>query len=185
MASTRDNIQPSALKTHTAQNVRLGANDLPASRLNTQDRRKFVKLVGESRYALAAVGDPIDSQVFSVEAAPGRDGGSLGGIVRQELLYVTADGLQATPGVGFIAVGDYVVCGTPTPLNVDLGVSGYPKVCKATLQPGGVLANLAEVATLIKQNIFAHRVVSLGDSGTGAVGTRISIERIAPTQEAI
>ena len=73
---------------------------------------------------------------------------------------VTLDGLQATPGVGVIAVGDYVVCGTVTARGTAL--SGPPKVCKATASASDL--------------VFKWRVVSL--DGTTAVGQTGLIERV-------
>jgi hypothetical protein len=70
------------------------------------------------------------------------------------------DGSQAA-GTGAIAIGDYVVAGAVVAKGT--GLSGYPKVRKATSQTPGP---------------FAWRVVSLGTAGTGAVGTVGVIERI-------
>jgi len=81
-------------------------------------------------------------------------------VLEEGILNVTFDGLQATPGTGAVAIGDYVVTGTP--VAKDTALTGYPKVCKATA-----------VGTAI---IFKWRVVSLGTAGTGAVGTTGVIE---------
>lgn len=186
MAYSNTSFQPSAIIAHTAINTRLGADDLAANRYTQVERQKFVKLAADSRHVLAALGDPIEAQIYSVDAAPSDLGGSFGSFVRLEWLYVLADGLQATPGVGNLAVGDYVVCGTPVPQGTALGKDGYAKVCKATLQPGGPLANFAEVSLLQKQMLFAHRVISLDRAATGAPGTRIVIERLSTaTQQAV
>ena len=74
---------------------------------------------------------------------------------------MTLDGLQATPGTGAIALGDYVVCGTVVAKGTSLA-GAYPKVCKATTQTG---------------MYFAWRVVSL--DGTTAVGQTALIERVS------
>lgn len=134
--------------------VRLGAGSGSANQLSTLEVGKFVKLAGESRYDLAAVGDQIEGVIYAVELAP-QNGFTIGSILEEETLNVTFDGLQATPGVGVVAVGDYVVTGTPVAKGTAL--SAFPKVCKATA-----------AATAI---VFKWRVVSLGTAGTGAVGT--------------
>jgi len=138
--------------------VRLGAGNGANDRYSDVDAGKIVKLVGESRYGLTAVGDPIEGVIVAVENATS-GGYSVGGVISEGKIFATADGLQATPGVGAIAVGDYVVSGTATAKGTAL--TAYPKVCKATAQ------------TLA---FFMWRVVSLGQVGTGAVGTTIVIE---------
>jgi hypothetical protein len=60
-----------------------------------------------------------------------------------------------------IAAGDYVVAGSITALGTAL--ADFPKVCKATSQG---------------TQKFLWRVMSLGDVGTGAVGTTIVIKRV-------
>jgi hypothetical protein len=140
--------------------VRLGAGNAPAQRLTDVDAGKLVKLVGESRYAFTAAGDPIEGIIVAVENATS-NGFSVGGIINEEKVFATADGLQATPGTGTLAVGDYVVTGTVVGLNATM--LGFAKVCKATSQA---------------LTFFMWRVVSLGTVGTGAVGTIIVIERV-------
>ena len=144
----------------TAQTVYLGAD--ANNKFTPADVNKFVKLVGDSRYDLCAAGDDIQRQVVSVEQAPD-NGSTIGGVaVHQtgQMMFVTADGLQATPGTGAIAVGDIVVCGTVVARNTAL--SGWPKVCKATT-PANV--------------VHKWRVVALSDANSGAVGQRLTIER--------
>ena len=140
--------------------VRLGAGTGSANNMSDVDSGKAVKLVGESRFDLCAAGDKIEGFIVAVENATS-GGYSVGGKVDEGNTYVTADGLQATPGTGAIAVGDYVVAGTATAKGTAL--TAYAKVCKATSQTYGA---------------FTWRVVSLGQVGTGAVGTTIVIERI-------
>jgi hypothetical protein len=140
--------------------VRLGAGNAVGDRYSDVDEGKIVKLVGESRYDLTAVGNAIEALVVSVESATS-NGYSIGSVVGSGKVFATADGLQATPGVGSIAVGDYVVAGSVTAKGTAL--TAYPKVCKATSQTFGA---------------FAWRVVSLGQVGTGAVGTTIVIEKL-------
>jgi hypothetical protein len=146
-------IKPTA-PTNSIFTARLGAGSGSANQWTTAEAGKFAKLAGESRYDLCAVGDQIEGNVFAVELAPQNDY-TIGSIAEGGTLNVTFDGLQATPGVGVIALGDYVVCGTPVAKGTALTVN--PKVCKAT----------AAANTLL----FKYRVVSLGTAGTGAVGT--------------
>lgn len=125
---------------------------------------KFVKLVAESRYDLCAVGDQIEGRISSVETAT-QDGFSIGGVMNDGRFAVTFNGLQATPGTGTLAVGDYVVAGTPVAKLTPLSTAGLPAaVCKATA-----------AATAI---VFKWRVVSLGAAATGAVGTQGLIEQV-------
>lgn len=140
--------------------VRLGAGNSEAQRLDYKEVGKLVKLAGESRYNLAAVGNEIEGAIFAVELAP-QNGYTIGSVMTEGRLAVTFDGLQATPGTGVIAVGDYVVTGTPVAKGTEL--TGLPKVCKST------------DATLV---VFKWRVVSLGAAGSGAVGTTGVIERV-------
>lgn len=174
-------------KVHTA---RVAAGTNTASAANTYadtEVGKIVKLAAESRFALAAAGDPIEGFVQSMN--PGRyDDYSLGGVVKTGYVSVTFDGLQATPGTGTVAVGDYVVTGTVVAAATAL--SGPAKVTKATNQPGATVTTVdntkAEIdialAKLVAQQSnsrFAWRVVSLGSAGTGAVGTTGIIERVS------
>lgn len=155
-----------------ARTVRLGTN---AGQFNTDDVSKLVKLAAESQYNLCAAGDAIEGVIAAIESA--KSGGhSIGSIFSAGAFFALADGLQATPGTGTLAVGDFVVCGTVTALNTKL--PSFPKVCKATDQPFAVAATLANVGPQIKNGIFGWRVVSLGTAGTGAVGTTIVVERV-------
>lgn len=171
-----------------AETVRFGAGTASNQHFGNAEVGKAVKLVGESRYDLCAAGDNIEAFVTSVESAT-LDGYSIGGTQDDCMTQVTFDGLQATPGTGTIAVGDYVVAGTATALGTALGIGG-PKVCKATNQPGATITAadntvgsintaLAAMADAQKHAIFAWRVVSLGTAGTGAVGTTGTIERVS------
>lgn len=165
-------IAPSVPQAATST-VRLGATN---GQFNQNDVNKFVKLSAESRYDLCAAGDPIEGLVNSVDTASA-NGYTIGGVYKEGRMFVTADGLQATPGTGVVAIGDYVVCGTAVAKNTGLG-GVFARVCKATVQPGSVPATLAEAGSQIKNAMFAWRVVSLGQAGTGAVGTTIVIERV-------
>lgn len=156
--------------------VRLGATG-SANNLSDVDNGKFVKLAATDRYDLAAAGDAIEAVITSVEQ--GTSGGfSIGGIARCERgdkLFVTADGLQATAGTGTIAAGDRVVVGTAVAKGT--AQSGYPKVCKATVQPGDVPASLTAAGAQVLASLNSWKVVSLGTVGSGAVGTVIVIEK--------
>lgn len=152
--------------------VRLGTT---GAKFNQNDVNKFVKLSAESAYDLCAAGDPIEAIVNSVDEATAA-GFTVGGVYEEGRMFATADGLQATPGTGTLAVGDYVVCGSVVAKNTAL--SGFAKVCKATSQPGGTPGTLAEAGTMQKNGMFAWRVVSLGTAGTGAVGTTVVVERV-------
>lgn len=162
--------------------ARLGAGTGAGNNLSILDQNKFVKLVGESRYDLAAQGDVIETAIVSVDLDPSAaySMGSLAGNKTRDTMFVVADGLQATPGVGAIAVGDYVLVGSVYAKGTIIPLAEtFPKVCKATLQLGiSVPATLTEAATLAKYAAYAWRVVSLGPAGTGAVGTQIVIKPI-------
>lgn len=154
---------------------------------------KAVKLTAESRYALCAAGDPIEGIVSSVNGGS-YDGYSLGGIVSSGFKEVTFDGLEATPGTGTVALGDYVVAGTVVAAGTAL--TAALKVTKATNQPDEAVvstvagadtaaavkvaldAALARAADAAANGLFAWKVVSLGSAGTGAVGTTGVIERV-------
>lgn len=120
---------------------------------------KAVKLAGLDNYVLAAAGDRIEAvQTTSNYETQGTvDGYAIIGIVSTGYKSVTFDGLQATPGTGVIAAGDYVVVGTVVAAGTAL--PGALKVTKATDQAAAATA------------AYRARVVSLGTAATGAVGT--------------
>ena len=140
--------------------ARLGATG-SANNYSTLDEGKPVKLAAESQYNLTVVGDEIEGFIFGVDTATS-GGFSVGSIVEDGIFYVTFDGLQATPGTGTVALGDYVVTGTVVARGTAL--TAYPKVCKATAAGTGIN--------------YKWRVVSLGTAGTGAVGTTGAIKRV-------
>lgn len=180
--------------TENALTVRLGAGNTSGDNYNDKENGKFVKLVGESRYALASAGDDIEAVIQSVDLAT-QGGYSIGGVVTGDMIFATADGLQATPGTGTIAVGDYVVVGTVVAKGT--AQTGYPKVCKATNQPGATVtvgaagadtaaaiktvtdAALAKVTDAQKHVMHGWRVESLYTAGTGAVGTTIVLRKVS------
>lgn len=176
-----------------ATTVRLGQT---SQLFDQDDLGKYVKLTAESRYELCAAGDPIEGVVLSVDSATS-GGYKIGSIYSSGRMWAVADGLEATAGTGTIAVGDYVVCGTVTARNTIIPSSdGFARVCKATNQPGATVAvgtagadtaaaiktvTDAAIAKLVDAGMnamFAWRVVSLGSVGTGAVGTKIVVERV-------
>ena len=139
--------------------ARLGAGSGSANYVDDKEIGKPVKLVGDSQYNLCAAGDQIEAFVGAVETYTADDF-SIGSVQTDGRKRVTLDGLQATPGTGVCAVGDYVVAGTAVAKGTALTVP--PKVCKATTQTG---------------MYYAWRIVSL--EGTGAVGQIAVIERIS------
>ena len=172
--------------------ARLGSAANANGRALDVDRGKFVKLVGESQYGLCAAGDPIEGWIEAIEPAT-QDGYAIGTVGKEGRLTCVCDGLQATAGTGAIAVGDFVVCGTPVTLQTAPTLAG-PKVCKATQQPGTIAAStvaatnsaadvkiavdlsIAIIATNVKNSLHPWKVVSLV-AGTGAIGDLCVIER--------
>lgn len=136
--------------------ARVGTTGTP---LKNADIGKAVKLIAESNYGLCAAGDPIEGILNSSNwhTQGTVDGFAIGGVVPKTYKAVTFDGLQATPGTGTVAVGDYVVTGTVSAAGTAL--TAPLKVTKATDQAAAKAAP------------FKARVVSLGEAGTGAVGT--------------
>jgi len=149
------------LNQSTSVTARLGDSATPATNLLADaDVGKFVKMIGDSQYGLCAVGNEIEGIMDSVNTAT-QDGYAIGGVVKDGRVKVTLDGLQATPGTGVIAVGDYVVAGTVVARATSLA-GAPPKVCKSTA-----------AATAI---VHKWRVVSL--DGTTAVGQTALIEKV-------
>jgi hypothetical protein len=138
---------------------------------------KLVKGTTESGHILCAAGDQIGGRIAGVENATS-DGFGIGTVDRNNRMSVVADGVQATPGTGTIALGDQVVCGTVVAKDTALGATNA-RVCKATIQVGAVPADVAaagvQLALVATGNIW--KVVSLGSAASGAVGTDIVIER--------
>ena len=139
--------------------ARLGAGSGSANYVTDVEIGKSVKLAGDSQYNLCAAGDQIEGFITAVETYTADDF-SIGSVQFKGRKRVTLDGLQATPGTGTCAVGDYVVAGTAVAKGTALTVP--MKVCKATTQTG---------------MYFAWRIVSL--EGTGAVGQIAVIERVS------
>lgn len=146
-------------KTITA---RLGGN-ASNTRFTDVDVGKGVKLIGDSNYGLLSAADPIEGICSSVETGV-YDGYAIGGVQTKGYVNATAYGLQATPGVGVIAVGEYVYAAAPAAVQVAETLSTTLRVVSATTQ--------ATAAGLP----YKARVVSLGSAGTGAVGTAIVFE---------
>lgn len=140
--------------------VRLGTTGA-GNQYGHEEVGKAVKLSGESAYVLCAAGDPIEG-IVSSSNYPNQgtvDGFAIGGIISTGYKEVTFDGLQATPGTGVVAIGDYVLTGTVVAKGTAL--TAALKVTKATSQTPGA---------------YKARVVSLGQAGTGAVGTVGTVE---------
>lgn len=167
--------------------ARLGAGNGAGNYIDDKEVGKIVKLAGESRYTNVSVGDKIEGFVKAVEPAT-LDDFSFGAVQVGGRKEVTFDGLEATPGTGVVAVGDFVVAGTIVAKGTALAAP--VKVCKATNQPFAVIvladnvvatinAGLVKAADASKNATFAWRVVSLGSAATGAVGTVGVIERVS------
>jgi hypothetical protein len=148
---------------HNVYTVRLGATGA-GNQYDYAEIGKAVKLSASDTYTLCATGNAIEGIVISSNYPEQGtvDGYSIGGIVTKGYKSVTFDGLQATPGTGTIAAGDYVVTGSVSAKGTAL--PGPLKVVKATDQDAAKAAP------------FKARVVSLGVAGTGAVGTVGTIE---------
>lgn len=190
MAKFKMGVKP----THPPVAARVGSAASAEGRMTDTELWKLMKLAAESRYDLCVVGDPIEGQLVALESAT-QDGFSIGSIRTTGKIHATCDGLEATPGTGTIAVGDYVVCGTPVAKATAIsGTIPSPRVCKATNQPGTAVVSVvgtADTAAAIKtqidaalvkvadaqlNSIFAWRVISLGDAG--AVDDSCVIERV-------
>lgn len=148
--------------------ARLGAGTGAANVLNDiSERGKAVKLGGDSRYVLAAFGDELEGVIDSINTATS-DGYSVGAVRDHvgsgKFLKVTFDGVQVSPGVGAVVVGDYVLVGSV--VAKDTALTEPLRVTKATSQANA------------KATPFAWRVVSLGLMGTGAVGTIGIVQRV-------
>lgn len=143
------------------ETARLGAGTGAANWVDAKEIAKLVKLAGESRFNLCSVGDEFDGRIEAVEVAT-LDNFSYGSVRRDGRMEVTFDGLQATPGTGALAIGDFVVTGTPIAKGTALIVPA--RVCKATAAAEAVLQQ--------------WRVISLGSVGTGAVSTTGLIEKV-------
>lgn len=169
--------------------ARLGSGTGSANWFTDTEEDKAVKMVGDSQFALCAIGDPIEGFVSSVNTAPA-DNYSVGGVQLEDRMWVTAEGSQAA-GTGNLAVGDYVVAGTNPAIGTRVPDTG-PNVRKATNQPfaaitvpdnlqASINTALASVIAQMKTMQYGWKVISLGSAGTGAVGTQVLIERqLAP-----
>lgn len=140
--------------------ARLGDGATGVNLLADADVGKFVKMIGDSQYGLCAVGNEIEGLVSSGPEGSTYDGFALGTVRKNGRVKVLLDGLQATPGTGVIAVGDYVVAGTVTARGTIL--PSHPKVCKATA---------AATALVHKWRVVAQY-------GTTAVGQIALIEKV-------
>ena len=158
------------------------------------DKGKAVKLIGDSAFGLCSAGDPIEGFCVGLNSATA-DGYRIGSLQDDETKAVTYDGSEAA-GTGTAAIGDYVVAGTQAALGTAMASYSGQKVRTATNQPGVAIVStvgtadtaaavkvqldavLAKQASQVKNSVYAWRIVSLGDVGTGAVGTQVVIERV-------
>ena len=147
--------------------VRLGVGSVystPANAYTDKEVGKFVKLSGDSAYVLCAVGDPIQAVITGVESY-NSDDFSIGSVDATGRKRVQLEGTEAA-GTGSIAIGDYVVAGTPAPKDTALTITTPPKVRKATQQPGvTVPTTLTEASQQVRNSIFAWRLVSYDNAG--------------------
>lgn len=171
----RSFLRGEVLPSHAPITARLGAVSAP---YRDTEIGKFVKIgTVDSQHVLCAVGDTIDGYIVAVEAATSA-GFGIGSVQRNDAKYAIADGSQAA-GTGVLAIGDFVVAGTPSALGTALP-NTHARVRRATIQPGvTVPASFADVASHLAMVPFLWRVASLGAAGTGAVGTTVLIERVA------
>lgn len=149
----------------TVVTARVADSTGTSNQLADADVGKLLKLKGDSQYGLCAAGDEIEGALIAANFNAPVDGYNLGSVATDGeplRLKVTFDGLQATPGTGTVALGDYVVAGTVVARGTSLN-GAAPKVCKATAA-GSAL-------------IYKWRIVSL--DGTGAVGQTGLIERVS------
>ncbi len=117
--------------------TRLGVgsvNSTPANAYTDKEIGKFVKLSGTDAYVLCVVGDPIQAVITAVESYTADDF-SIGSVFEEGRKRVLLDGSQAA-GTGSIAIGDFVVAGTPVAKDTALTLTTPPKVRKAPNQPG-------------------------------------------------
>ena len=157
--------------------TRLGSGSVsstPANAYTDKEIGKFVKLSGTDAYSLCSVGDPIQGIISAVETYTADDF-SMGSIVFEGRKRVLLDGSQAA-GTGSIAIGDFVVCGTPVALGTALTSTTPPKVRKATNQPGAVPADLTAAGQQAINAAFGWRLISFDSAG--AVGDFGVIERV-------
>jgi hypothetical protein len=155
--------------------ARLGGN-AGATPLTKNDNGKLLKLAGDSRYDLCAVGDKIEGVCqVAADLVATFDGYVLGSVQKRGRFVAVADGTQAA-GTGSLAIGDFVVAGTPVALGTAHTLAG-PRVRKATNQPGAVPADLTAAGDQAKVAMFGWRVVAIL-TGTGAVGDTVLVERV-------
>lgn len=146
-----------------------------ASWLDKVDAGKFVKMTADSQYGLCAVGDQIEGLLATANDVAPNDGFAMGAIQTEGRARVMLDGLQATPGTGSIAVGDFVVAGTVVARGTALTSAAPAKVCKAT--PLSVATTPAVNFPAGSNLAFKWRVVALL-GGVGTVGALAIIEQV-------
>lgn len=145
------------------------------SLLSKSDNGKFIKFVGDSQYGLCAVGNEIEAILDVADDIAPMDGYTMGSISdsAQTRVKVAFDGVQATPGTGTVALGDYVVTGSVVARGTALA-GALPKVCKSTDLTFATTPAVTFPSG--SQHRFKWRVVAF-ISGTGAVGQTGVIER--------
>jgi len=171
-------VQENVIGAKPDETYRLGAGTGAANWLTDAEVGKFYKLGAESRYVAAAAGDYIEGWITAIEKATA-DNYTIGSVRRSGRMLVTFDGLQATPGTGTVAIGDYVVVGTV--VAKDTALTAPARVTVATLQPTAEVGAVADVKESILAAVFGWRVISLGAVGDGSVSSTGIIERIGAT----
>jgi len=164
--------------------ARLGSASGSANYLTDAEVGKFVKMVGDSQFNLAAAGDQIEGHITAMEVAT-LDDFSIGSVRQHGRKSVVLDGLEATPGTGAIAIGDFVVVGTVVAKGTALTADA--KVCKATNQPGATVtsadnvvgninAAIAKVVDAQLNSVYGWKLVSASGTAVGSTGV---IERVS------
>lgn len=153
--------------------ARVADDSVGAQPLADADVGKFLKLKFTSQYGLSAVGEEIEAILASGPDSALHEGFRLASVRKTGRIRVTLDGLQATPGTGVIAVGDYVVTGTVVARGTSLA-DAPPKVCKATALSFATTPAVNFPAGTHLNHTW--RVVAL--YGTTAVGQLGLIERV-------
>lgn len=143
--------------TKTVVTARMGTTGAP---LVDNDKGKFVKLAADSQYNLCTAGDPIEGVFVALESAT-QDGYAIGSVQQDGRVSAICDGLEATPGTGTIAVGDYVVCGTVVAAGTALTSTTGPKVTKATYQPKALAATAS--TSILAIPVTLSSITAAGD----------------------
>ena len=97
---------------------------------------------------------------------------------KSPILHNESDCVSLFSGGLDSAIGDYVVCGTVVAKGTALANYRAARVCQATILPATLNSAIAFTGAANAKTHFVWRVVSLGQVGTGAVGTSIVIQSV-------